>query len=317
MSNLFNVESQSKFKSTEIMNLILLYRKYIPKYIRDLVYYAHENYRNIQLKKAIIKYFESMDSIENDQKEVVDYLRNGQLGVFPYKFSKKYKSKELKVYRDDKGGLPYLYHDNKKLYFKKSWSDRMVKDYYNSLRVEQDRNSPHRYLSEEFTVKQDDVLADIGAAEGVFTLSNIEELSKAYLFEPELDWIEALEATFEPWKDKIVIISKFVGEVNNSSTVTVDEYFKNKSITFIKADVEGSELKVLEGSNNILTNRKDIKIAVCVYHKKEDEAILSKRLIDLKYSIEISKGYMIFLDKWYPDPPYLRRGILRGQKLKV
>jgi hypothetical protein len=35
---------------------------------------------------------------------------------------------------------------------------------------EQDPDSPHRYLTDSFTIGNDDVLADIGAAEGNFSL---------------------------------------------------------------------------------------------------------------------------------------------------
>lgn len=47
------------------------------------------------------------------------------------------------------------------------------------------------------------MIADIGSAEGNFSLSNIENVKKVYLFESDKEWIEALEATFRPWRDKV------------------------------------------------------------------------------------------------------------------
>ena len=80
---------------------------------------------------------------------------------------------------------------------------------YKGLLIEQDRRSAHRYVGsyEELRGK---TLLDIGAAEAIFTLDTIEYINHAYLFECDEAWVEALNATFTPWKDKITIVRKYV-----------------------------------------------------------------------------------------------------------
>ncbi len=63
-----------------------------------------------------------------------------------------------------------MLQDGKRLYFKKRWSENRIKRAYSDLMKEQDPESPHRYLTESFTIGENDVLADIGAAEANFSL---------------------------------------------------------------------------------------------------------------------------------------------------
>lgn len=52
-------------------------------------------------------------------------------------------------------------------------------------------------------------------------------------------------------------------------TMSVDSIMKGEKVTFIKADIEGLEIKMLKGARNIIERYKP-KIAIAVYHKKED-----------------------------------------------
>lgn len=51
-------------------------------------------------------------------------------------------------------------------------------------------------------------------------------------------------------------------------TVSLDSYVNDK-VTFIKLDIEGAEIEALKGARHIIKKQKP-KLAICVYHKKED-----------------------------------------------
>ena len=45
------------------------------------------------------------------------------------------------------------------------------------------RKSPHSYVNDTFKVEAGDVVLDVGSAEGLFALDNIELATKVYVFE--------------------------------------------------------------------------------------------------------------------------------------
>ena len=91
--------------------------------------------------------------------EVIENIKNNGLDVFNYPFAYNFE-KEIDVQIDEEANLYFVMHKGKKLYFPKIFkSKESVKKYYNSISIEQDVNSPHRYLSENFNVKEGDVVA--------------------------------------------------------------------------------------------------------------------------------------------------------------
>ena len=53
--------------------------------------------------------------------------------------------------------------------------------------------------------------------------------------------------------------------------ISLDEYFadKKEKPTFIKADIEGAEMEMLEGAKGIIAEKKPL-LAICIYHRIED-----------------------------------------------
>jgi predicted RNA methylase len=209
--------------------------------------------------------------------------------------------------------MHYVLQDGKRLYFKKRWKEKRIKRAYCDLVREQDLRSPHRYLTESFTIGNEDVLADIGAAEGNFSLAVVDKVRKIYLFEYDHEWTEALRATFAPWPEKVEIISKYVSDHNDSSHVRFDTFFENKKdITFLKIDVDGAESDVLKSCNEVLSTNQHFKIALCTYHKNDDEKDFTFLLENYGFKVTPSKGYMIHYYDKKMKAPYLRRGLIRA-----
>ena len=281
-----------------------------------------EPLRTVLLKRAlrakILNYYDSLpeNEVNDDQKEVTQYIENNEVRILPYKFHDNYSPERIKVIYDQEKGMRYVLQDGKRLYFKKRWGEKKIRRSYCDLMREQDPESPHRYLTDSFTIGKDDVLADIGAAEGNFSLAVIEIIKKVYIFEYDQEWIEALNATFAPWAEKVEIINKFVSDCNDSKNIRFDTFFeKNKDVTFFKIDVDGAESVVLSSCDKVFNSHGSFKIALCTYHKHDDEKAFTRLLKDYGFIVNPSKGYMInYYDKKL-KAPYLRKGLIRAVRM--
>ena len=234
--------------------------------------------------------------------------------ILPYEFVFEHDMHKVKVHKDSASGLFYVMHNKKKLFYSQHYkTEASVQFTYNCICIEQDERSPHRYLSNGFDVHEGDTVLDIGAAEGNFSLDVIDKAGDVYIFETDEKWIEALKLTFEPWKDKVHIINKFVSNVDNDSCVTLEKLFGDSQIDFIKMDVEGAEIEILECSEKILDRSNDLKLAVCTYHADRDRDIVEQILNNSKYECKTTAGNMLFIYSTL-RPPYFRKVLLRAVK---
>lgn len=286
-----------------------LYRIIVPKFIRKII---HAKW----LRFSILNYYSKTEGPLSDElKIVVDYLRNHPITIFPYLFQHNYKAEDIEVFYDENKLLRYVLMDGKRLYFKKRWSAKRIRHSYNELKKEQDLQSPHRYLNENFQVEMNDVVADVGVAEGNFALDVVEKAKELYLFETDKEWIEALNATFEPWREKVHIINKFVGDKASENQTTLDHYCRDyEPITFLKIDVDGAEAKLLKGCERILSQQPYLKIAICTYHKQDDEKEFTQLLTHMGFETSHSDGYMLFHTDKKIKSPFFRRGLIRAVK---
>lgn len=284
----------------------------MPFNLKRFLYYLYYSNEEYLLFLHIIKYCE-----EDGSEELLNYskyLKKNGLSVWLSDFISNYSSDDIPVYCTD-SGWHYVLHNGKKLFGKRKWKEKELRDYYNSLLIEQDSCSPHRYLNEERMPQNGDnaIVADIGAAEGIFSLDIIDKVKKVYLFECDEEWIEPLYKTFEPYKEKIEIVKRYVGSETTDNTISLDDFFQNTKVDYIKADIEGAERELLKGARKTLQT-KIKQILICAYHLQDDEEIIVKNLSLSGFQVTINPGKMLIYYDEGIRPPYFRPGVIYGFK---
>ncbi|EFW29375.1 FkbM family methyltransferase [Selenomonas artemidis] len=168
---------------------------------------------------------------------------------------------------------------------------------------------------------QDEVFVDLGAYTGDTVNSFIKNVRAAggsyahiYAFEPNMDNFLELKKNTENYPNIACInkgthsentVLKFSPEWGHSScfsengdievpVCSLDTEIDSK-VTFIKADIEGSELETLRGAENLIQAYKPT-LAFCIYHKKED--IFRIPL----YLHELNKNYKFYM-RHYSEIP--------------
>jgi len=288
-------------------------RKIIKKYMPQVVYNVGEKFRTTaywikfkhKRKTAVIKL---INKYQNDGRyeEEINYLRKYGADYFPYPWAK--KGYIWKIRSSGKYSLPgnerYMIHNGKRLYM------NMIP--YSQLLLEQHEHSPHRYFSRNFRFEEGDCFVDVGAAEGMISLNIVDKASKVFLIECDSLWIDSLKKTFEPYKDKVEIIRKFVSDVDDDENIRLDTLLHSeKAPVVLKIDVEGMERKVLAGAAKTL-ERDTTKIALCTYHKKQDASEFEELIKNMGYNYEWSEGYMAMVNN--PVDPEFRKNMIRAWK---
>jgi Methyltransferase FkbM domain len=291
-----------------------IYRFLIPASIRDFIYDAflgnvlfHLRHFKVHLKSKFTFLFSGLLP-KTEENLALAFIGKHGITSYPAPYSLDYDKKETSMVWDKSKDLPYIMHNGKKLYFPKVFNADKISVLYKSLMTEQDINSAHRYVV-SYNELKGKTLLDIGSAEGIFSLDTIELVERVYLFECESFWVEALKATFEPWKDKVTLVEKYVGDKTEGIFITIDDFLKDKSKDnlFLKMDIEGAEQSALRGAVQTLKKGKNLQVAVCTYHKPEDPKAISSFLSDLGFSYEFTPG-MLFWGK------RLSKALIRGKK---
>lgn len=256
--------------------------------------------------------------------------------LFPYSWANEYKAEMFPCVEDKSCNLFFIEKQGLKLYFADSVDNGFepCQESAAFLAMEQDLFSPHRYVTKEnkmwgtleraesevhdeipFFVEKGDIVADIGASNGNFSISVIENAKHIYLFEADCVWNIPLQKTFEKYKDKITIINKYVSDVDDENSVALDTFFKNKEVNFIKADIEGYEWQLLKGVKNILNTRNNIKCSVCTYHKPQDAQDFKNFFKESGYKTYFTDGYMFCpINNTLQNTSFLRKGVIRAWK---
>lgn len=294
------------FQATDRIIMYMEYKRAVKRILRKIFFkgksYAYRN--NGFLKIIRGEYFENIILTESDilnnaeLQKCINYINKQGIDVFCYSDMHVSLFSRNEIHYDKEKQMFYTLYLDKRLYLKRSINsvDQAVR-VVNDLAIEQLQQSPHCYLTNCFKPKENDTIFDIGCAEGNFTLSVIDVIDKAYLFECDMEWIEALQATFEPWKEKVEIVPLMVSNENSDTTVTLGEFCRKRdidNIDFVKMDVEGAEERVVEGATDLFHHRKIKKIAIAIYHNYEDEEKFCQFLKRSDYDIEIPGRYMFW-----------------------
>lgn len=159
--------------------------------------------------------------------------------------------------------------------------------------------SEHQYFNELINLSDEEYFLDGGAFLGD-TMKEFVEITnnkykKIYCFEPSKNIFKQLEESKRKFfnnDSRIILYNKGLYNCNkvvgfnsklptgghrvecalsieeNIEVVTIDDIINDK-VTFIKMDIEGSELQALEGAKNTILKYKP-KLAISVYHKADD-----------------------------------------------
>jgi hypothetical protein len=208
----------------------------------------------------------------------------------------------------------YILVNKHKLYLPnhgKVWCDGYIKASFLSFEAS---NSPHTYLRPQddgVDIPQDAILADVGAAEGLFGLKYIDRCKKIYFFECDPIWLSVLNKTCKPFGNKVEIIDGFVGD--QPGNINLDHFFSQRKEypNFIKMDIEGAEGSALRSMPKLLSNELPLTLLICTYHRQDDWNNYYQMLCD-QFKITSSNGYYWHMQNMYP--PFLRKGIMRAVK---
>ena len=254
-------------------------------------------------------------------KEELLYLkRHKMFHVFPYERCRTLPDPPTGF--DTSCNLPYVLHNNKKLYFPDDWTRQQVLGYYttavsveNILEIDEGylTKTPHKYQSPNHIVEEGDALIDAGSAEGLFTLNVIDWVSHATIIECDKRWEQPLRQTFKPYMDKVDFVFKMLGDKDCENMISLPTLLKRThSAIFLKMDIEGAEVNTLEPSIPLLEHHNHtIKISCCTYHNNSDFDKLYTLLSPQASSIEYSDGYMLIFD-YNEKRPFFRHGMIRA-----
>lgn len=276
------------------------------------------------MKRELLRDFS--DTRDDDLKELIENIRKqGTIRLFNYPFYEDYRVESIQVSYDvDAGGYPYVMHyagtEQHRIYFPVEWDKERIAKAYCQLLAEQDAYSPHCYADEEYPVKEQSVILDLGVAEGNFSVGMADHVKHIYLFEGDSIWWKPLELTFAQWKEKVTLIPKYVSDVDDEQYISLGTFLRDHifrdDMLFLKMDIEGYEERVLRGCSRelkeMIQRGADVTMAVCCYHRQGSEAELREILSETGFSeIKSSKGFMI-LNNFFEERvyPYFRRGIL-------
>jgi len=184
----------------------------------------------------------------------------------------------------------------------------------------------HFYQTAETKVEPSDVVADCGAAEGLFSLVSSSVCKKIYAIEPLPRFIGSLRKTFATLRNVEILqcavsdrcAEAFICEDAISSTLTderngtpvrvetIDHLFYDKDtlVTYLKIDLEGHDFAAIKGAEKTIKEYGP-KIAVTTYHDEAHARQISDFImqVDSRYRVRTrgiyqETGSPVMLHAW-------------------
>ncbi|MCR4754330.1 MAG: hypothetical protein K5868_02250 [Lachnospiraceae bacterium] len=258
------------------------------------------------------------------RREIYFLIRHG-LNTYPYEYIFRYNLENEVIGLDEITGNNYVLHNGRRIYFpisEKYTGDMIKKTHFLSV-IEQDVESPHRYLDQDEDMSEC-IFFDVGCQEASLPLDFVDKLKHLYLFEADEEWNTPLSLTFKEWNEKVTVVNKFVSDSNSNGNISLSSFIlqleKEGKIDleqdklWIKMDIEGSEETVFADLISIMKRSKCLKIALCLYHKYTTEDCIRKMLPE-EYIMRTRNTYMLFQpfskDCRYP---FFRHGVARIER---
>ena len=281
-----------------ISNAEYLYSVLEDKYSKDLLIqvlaYRLLGYKKVKLPMNTSDYFKSIKLLDKNTKIKNNSIDSG------------YNTKKLNLYNIN-------------------FSEFNCKMYYTAASIyHQFVSRQYNYKKKSISAKSGDFVIDAGACWGdtaLYFASLVEKEGKVFSFEFLPENVNVFKKNIsinENIKDRIFLIEKplldksdedvfcsnngpgnsitYEEKIAESSykTISIDDFVNNEKIEkidFIKMDIEGSELKALQGAEKTLKKYKPT-LAISVYHKESD-------FYDIpNYLISLNIGYKYYFDHY-------------------
>ena len=266
-------------------------------------------YDKVNIILAFATYRDKMREFENNKKInrsfFIDAPHEVYDEIFDYEYVKEHKTafeKSYNLLEDEYSKNVFIAHIN-----------AMIAQMPDDL-VELNKEGDTIYFPDFLSFNNDEIFVDCGGFDGQTTedfICNVNgKYNKVYIFEPDKHNLKRLKNKMSAYKD-IQIIEKgchsendiyYFSEKGTSTSMIIrdnrggtkievapiDSIVIDYNATFIKMDIEGSELEALKGAKQTII-KSTPKLAISVYHKPEDLITIPQ------YIFSINKNYKFYL----------------------
>lgn len=269
----------------------------------------------IDLRSTILDWADRNPHEASGYEEEIGFVDRYGPYVLPYEFVFDPKYRAIAIHRDRRAGHFFAMYNSRRIYFPKQWSEKKCFHYFQSVWVEQNGRSPHRYRLWDMPVN-DQTVIDIGAAEGNFSVEAAEVARRVVLAEGDPLWWGALELTFAPFRSKVRLIKAFVEADNDSGgeAVSMRNLISSERPSLVKMDVEGAARDLLQSVHELLERAEGPDFVVATYHYPSESSEVKQLLEACGYRTNKSEGWMLVPFDTNQQPPYFREALIHATK---